>query len=39
VYLTAWVHDGGVRFLKDLYGHDSTQEAKLFANPGKPEGD
>jgi murein L,D-transpeptidase YcbB/YkuD len=39
VYLTAWVHDGGVRFLKDLYGHDSTQGAKLFANPGKPEGD
>jgi murein L,D-transpeptidase YcbB/YkuD len=30
VYNTAWVHDGGVRFLKDLYGHDADQSAKLW---------
>lgn len=30
LYKTAWVHDGGVRFLKDLYGHDADQAAKLF---------
>jgi murein L,D-transpeptidase YcbB/YkuD len=30
VYTTAWVHDGGVRFLKDLYGHDADQAAKLW---------
>ncbi len=30
VYKTAWVHDGGVRFLKDLYGHDADQIAKLW---------
>ena len=30
VYKTAWVHDGGVRFLKDLYGHDADQAARLF---------
>jgi murein L,D-transpeptidase YcbB/YkuD len=30
VYKTAWVHDGGVRFLKDLYGHDADQSAQLF---------
>jgi len=30
VYKTAWVHDGGVRFLKDLYGYDADQAAKLF---------
>jgi murein L,D-transpeptidase YcbB/YkuD len=30
VYTTAWVHDGGVRFLKDLYGHDADQAARLF---------
>jgi L,D-transpeptidase YcbB len=30
LYKTAWVHDGGVRFLKDLYGHDAAQGAKLF---------
>lgn len=30
LYKTAWVHDGGVRFLKDLYGHDANQSAKLF---------
>ena len=30
VYATAWVHDGGVRFLKDLYGHDADQAARLF---------
>lgn len=30
VYKTAWVHDGGVRFLKDLYGHDAAQAAQLF---------
>jgi murein L,D-transpeptidase YcbB/YkuD len=33
VYKTAWVHDGGVRFLKDLYGHDADQSAKLFGSP------
>jgi murein L,D-transpeptidase YcbB/YkuD len=38
VYKTAWVHDGGVRFLKDLYGHDADQAAKLFPAPGKNEG-
>jgi murein L,D-transpeptidase YcbB/YkuD len=32
LYKTAWVHDGGVRFLKDLYGHDADQAAKLFRN-------
>jgi murein L,D-transpeptidase YcbB/YkuD len=31
VYNTAWVHDRGVRFLKDLYGHDADQAAKLWA--------
>jgi len=36
VYKTAWVHDGGVRFLKDLYEHDADQSAKLF---GRPEGE
>ena len=30
LYKTAWVHDGGVRFLKDLYGHDAAQAAILF---------
>jgi L,D-transpeptidase YcbB len=30
VYKTAWVHDGGVRFLKDLYGYDADQAARLF---------
>jgi murein L,D-transpeptidase YcbB/YkuD len=30
VYKTAWVHDGGVRFLKDLYGHDADQSATLW---------
>ncbi len=30
VYKTAWVHDGGVRFLKDLYGYDAEQAAKLW---------
>ncbi len=29
-YMTAWVHEGGVRFLKDIYGHDEEQEAKLW---------
>jgi murein L,D-transpeptidase YcbB/YkuD len=33
LYNTAHVHDGGVRFLKDLYGHDAEQSARLF--PGK----
>ena len=33
VYKTAWVHDGGVRFLKDLYGYDADQAAKLFPAP------
>jgi len=37
VYKTAWVHDGGVRFLKDLYGHDADQGSKLFPTPGKVE--
>ncbi len=30
LYKTAWVHDGGVRFLKDLYGYDADQAAKLW---------
>jgi murein L,D-transpeptidase YcbB/YkuD len=30
VYMTAWVHDGGVRFLKDIYGHDAEQAAQLW---------
>ena len=30
LYKTAWVHDRGVRFLKDLYGHDAAQAANLF---------
>lgn len=30
LYKTAWVHDGGVRFLKDIYGHDAQQSAKLW---------
>jgi murein L,D-transpeptidase YcbB/YkuD len=30
LYKTAWVHDGGVRFLKDLYGHDADQSAELW---------
>jgi murein L,D-transpeptidase YcbB/YkuD len=30
LYKTAWVHDGGVRFLKDLYGHDADQTKKLW---------
>jgi murein L,D-transpeptidase YcbB/YkuD len=37
VYQTAWVHDGGVRFLKDLYGHDADQSSKLFPGSGKVE--
>jgi L,D-transpeptidase YcbB len=37
LYQTAWVHDGGVRFLKDLYGHDASQAARLF--PTQAEGD
>jgi murein L,D-transpeptidase YcbB/YkuD len=37
LYKTAWVHDGGVRFLKDLYGHDAAQLAKLFPTAGKDE--
>ena len=32
LYMTAWVHEGGVRFLKDIYGHDAEQEAKLWAD-------
>ena len=32
LYMTAWVHDGGVRFLRDIYGHDEEQEAKLWAD-------
>ncbi len=38
VYQTAWVHEGGVRFLKDLYGHDAQQAAQLWPAPGKLEG-
>jgi murein L,D-transpeptidase YcbB/YkuD len=30
VYMTAWVHEGGVRFLKDIYGHDAEQAAQLW---------
>ena len=30
LYKTAWVHEGGVRFLKDLYGYDADQTAKLW---------
>jgi murein L,D-transpeptidase YcbB/YkuD len=30
LYKTAWVHDGGVRFLKDLYGHDADQSSRLW---------
>lgn len=38
LYKTAWVHDGGVRFLKDLYGHDADQAAKLWPAPSnKPD--
>ena len=38
LYKTAWVHDGGVRFLKDLYGHDADQAAKLFPTRVADEG-
>jgi murein L,D-transpeptidase YcbB/YkuD len=37
IYMTAWVHDGGVRFLTDLYGHDTSQGAKLFRSLGTGE--
>ena len=37
LYNTAWVHDGGVRFLKDLYGHDAEQASNLFPAKGKGE--
>jgi len=30
VYMTARVHEGGVRFLKDIYGHDAEQSAQLW---------
>ena len=30
LYKTAWVHEGGVRFLKDLYGYDADQGSKLW---------
>ncbi len=30
LYNTAVVHEGGVRFLNDLYGHDAAQAAKLW---------
>ena len=36
LYKTAWVHEGGVRFLKDLYGHDADQASKLW--PGETKG-
>lgn len=38
LYVTAWVHDGGVRFLKDLYGYDGDQASKLRPreSPRKP---
>ena len=35
LYKTAWVHDGGVRFLKDLYGYDTDQAAKLWPDAPK----
>jgi murein L,D-transpeptidase YcbB/YkuD len=38
LYKTAWVHDGGVRFLKDLYGHDADQSSKLWPGQTKGEG-
>jgi L,D-transpeptidase YcbB len=38
LYKTAWVHDGGVRFLKDLYGHDADQAAKLWPATSRVEG-
>ena len=38
VYKTAWVHDGGVRFLKDLYGHDADQTAKLWPSTTQTDG-
>jgi murein L,D-transpeptidase YcbB/YkuD len=34
IYKTAWVHEGGVRFLKDLYGHDAAQSAALWPGEG-----
>ena len=36
VYKTAWVHEGGVRFLKDLYGHDAGQAAILWPRGRDP---
>lgn len=30
LYKTAWVHQGGVRFLKDVYGYDADQAARLW---------
>jgi murein L,D-transpeptidase YcbB/YkuD len=32
LYKTAWVHDGGVRFLKDLYGYDTDHAARLWGD-------
>jgi murein L,D-transpeptidase YcbB/YkuD len=29
-YMTATVHNGGVRFLKDLYGYDADHATKLW---------
>ena len=32
LYKTAWVHDGGVRFLKDLYGHDAESGSQAVSH-------
>jgi murein L,D-transpeptidase YcbB/YkuD len=33
VYMTASVHNGGVRFVKDVYGHDREQASQLWPDP------
>jgi L,D-transpeptidase YcbB len=38
LYKTAWVHQGGVRFLKDLYGHDADQASKLWPRGSTSDG-
>ena len=38
LYKTAWVHDGGVRFLKDLYGYDADQASKLWPRKSSKDG-
>ncbi|HKY20824.1 MAG TPA: L,D-transpeptidase family protein [Vicinamibacterales bacterium] len=39
LYKTAWVRDGRIRFLKDLYGYDANQAATLWSQtrPGHDE--